>query len=650
VYEGYFGLTERPFSIAPDPHYLYMSARHKEATAHLSYGLTQGGCFIVLTGEVGTGKTTLCRNLLSDLPQNVDVALILNANINESELLQTVCDELKVEYADSSSQKQLLDLINQHLLATFADNRHTVLIIDEAQLLSRDVLEQIRLLTNLETTKSKLLQIILIGQPELNDLLSRNDLRQLAQRVTARYHLGALERSEIEDYINFRLGVAGCKQPLFSRQALNKMYALTAGIPRKINVLADHALLSTYSKNQSLVDAKIVKKAAQDVFVDSKPVDRPVNNSKRWWALAALFLSFNIAAWWFFYNGQKEALQNNTTEVVNKSVSPPIPADVQSESDRMGDDSESADSNSRPDTILEPQEELPTGPQLNASTLESEAAEPTSSTDTIGDDSNTQSEGKLLAEPEVTATDQNAVTKPGTVQVSEEYLDASPIAPESVSLNLDADSKFGRVLETSADITGRGVAVRVLAQQWGVELPTPLLKSSCEVIKESGLACVAPRSLVQLLRFNRPAIVALSHQNQLHRVVLVSASDDVVTVLVGSNTHRLSMAEFEQRWTNRATAYWRPNAAGDRFLQYKGEYSDLGKIRLYLNSALSKVNMPLLENVDSTVFDLEMAQKVFALQTRFDILSDSKISYETYMLMNEIISSNNTPVLTNRLP
>jgi len=325
VYEGYFGLTERPFSIAPDPHYLYMSARHKEATAHLSYGLTQGGCFIVLTGEVGTGKTTLCRNLLSDLPQNVDVALILNANINESELLQTVCDELKIEYSHLSSQKQLLDLINQYLLETFADNRHTVLIIDEAQLLSRDVLEQIRLLTNLETTKSKLLQIILIGQPELNDLLSRNDLRQLAQRVTARYHLGALERSEIEDYINFRLGVAGCKQPLFSRQALNKMHSLTSGIPRKINVLADHALLSTYSKNLSLVDAKTVKKAADDVFINSEPADKPNDNSKlRWWGVAALLLLLNIGGWWFF-STQKNDLSSNlngTTQSSTRSQEP----------------------------------------------------------------------------------------------------------------------------------------------------------------------------------------------------------------------------------------------------------------------------------------------------------------------------------------
>jgi len=270
VYLEYFGLVERPFSIAPDPQYLYMSARHKEAMAHLTYGLSQGGCFIVLTGEVGTGKTTLCRNLLDGLPANVEVALVLNANINEQELLQTVCDELKITYQNDDSQKQLLDQINAHLLERFANNQQTVLIIDEAQLLSRDVLEQIRLLTNLETTKSKLLQIILIGQPELNELLIRNDLRQLAQRVTARYHLGPLEQSEIEGYVNFRLRVAGCRKPMFTKQALTQLHKCTDGIPRRINVLADHALLSAYSNTSVLVDAKNIKSASKDVFIQSE--------------------------------------------------------------------------------------------------------------------------------------------------------------------------------------------------------------------------------------------------------------------------------------------------------------------------------------------------------------------------------------------
>jgi len=312
VYLEYFGLLERPFSIAPDPHYLYMSARHKEAMAHLTYGVSQGGCFIVLTGEVGTGKTTLCRNLLSDLPKDIEVALILNANINEQELLQTICDELKIGYLESDSQKALLDKLNAHLLAGFAKNQQTVLIIDEAQLLSRDVLEQIRLLTNLETTKSKLLQIILIGQPELNDLLSRNDLRQLAQRVTARYHRGALKRNEIEDYVNFRLSVAGCRKPLFTKQALTQLHRSTDGIPRRINVLADHALLSTYTKNHAVVDAKSVKESTKEVFVQaSKPVvSRRINY--RWGAaILGLLLVNALILWWFVGRSDDTAIVAN---------------------------------------------------------------------------------------------------------------------------------------------------------------------------------------------------------------------------------------------------------------------------------------------------------------------------------------------------
>ena len=284
-----------------------MSSRHKEAMAHLSYGLSQGGCFIVLTGEVGTGKTTLCRNLLSELPDNVDIALILNANINEMELLQTICDERKISYPQEATQKQLLDLINQYLLTTFSQNRHTVLIIDEAQLLSRDVLEQIRLLTNLETNTAKLLQIILIGQPELNDLLTRNDLRQLAQRVTARYHLGALQRNEIEEYVNYRLGVAGCRQALFSKQALAKLHSLTEGIPRKINVLADHALLAAYSKSQAVVDAKIVRESSKDVFFDTTKSKPRQELFKSWRTIAGLLVGaviLNVLLWWFFASPQ----------------------------------------------------------------------------------------------------------------------------------------------------------------------------------------------------------------------------------------------------------------------------------------------------------------------------------------------------------
>ncbi|HEY5141064.1 MAG TPA: AAA family ATPase, partial [Methylococcales bacterium] len=197
MYNQYFHFSELPFSIAPDPHFIYMSPRHQEGLAHLLYGINVGGGFVALTGEVGTGKTTLCHCLLQQLPKNIDIALILNSKLNAIELLATICDELGIIYdKNQHSLKILIDLLNQHLLTAHANGRRTVLLIDEAQNLSMEVLEQIRLLTNLETSKTKLLQIILVGQPELKELLKRRDLRQLNQRITARYHLQPLSLDE----------------------------------------------------------------------------------------------------------------------------------------------------------------------------------------------------------------------------------------------------------------------------------------------------------------------------------------------------------------------------------------------------------------------------------------------------------------------
>ena len=244
MYLEHFNLTERPFSITPDPRFLYMSARHREALAHLLYGLGDGGGFVQLTGEVGTGKTTICRCLLEQIPDNVDLALVLNPKVTAIELIATVCDELGVVYDEKDvSVKSLTDVLNRYLLDAYARGRHTVLIIDEAQNLSADVLEQVRLLTNLETSTQKLLQIILIGQPELRTLLAREDMRQLAQRVTARYHLEPISREETSAYIKHRLQICGTSQPVFNKRALDRIQQLSGGIPRLINVLCDRSML-----------------------------------------------------------------------------------------------------------------------------------------------------------------------------------------------------------------------------------------------------------------------------------------------------------------------------------------------------------------------------------------------------------------------
>ena len=266
MYSAYFGLSEAPFSITPDPRYLYMSQRHREAMAHLFFGLKEGGGFVQLTGEVGTGKTTLCRCMMLRRGEKIDLALILNPRISELELLASICDELNIEYPQAFTAKSLLDRLNTYLLQSHADGRRTVLVIDEAQNLSREVLEQVRLLTNLETTKHKLLQIILIGQPELVALLDREDLRQLAQRITARYHLLPLSLDDTKEYIKYRLKVAGCDSPLFTRAALRKVYHMSRGIPRLINIICDRALLGAYSKNCHTVNLGIVSSAGKQVL------------------------------------------------------------------------------------------------------------------------------------------------------------------------------------------------------------------------------------------------------------------------------------------------------------------------------------------------------------------------------------------------
>ena len=254
MYTKFFGLNEKPFSITPDPRYLFMSERHGEGLAHLVYGVTESGGFIQLTGEVGTGKTTLVRTLLSQLPEKVDVALILNPHLSALEFLTTICEELHITLPqERNSPKALVDALNWHLLAAHAAGRRTILMIDEAQNLSVDVLEQLRLLTNLETARQKLLQIILIAQPELREKLAQNNLRQLAQRVTGRYHLEPLSREEAIRYIDHRLRVAGSLSEIFDEKAKREVFRLSGGIPRIMNVICDRALLgAVHAENSAL--------------------------------------------------------------------------------------------------------------------------------------------------------------------------------------------------------------------------------------------------------------------------------------------------------------------------------------------------------------------------------------------------------------
>lgn len=288
MYAAYYGLTQEPFSIAPDPRLLFMSERHREALAHLLYGVKGGGGFVLLTGEIGTGKTTVCRSFLEQVPPHVNLAYIFNPKLSVAELLETVCHEFGVSVPRRDllppTVKDFIDPLNAFLLQAHAAGRSNVLVIDEAQNLAADVLEQLRLLTNLETSERKLLQIILIGQPELRDMLARPELEQLAQRVIARYHLQALAEAETAAYVRHRLEVCGLQRPLpFDAGALRLVHALSGGVPRRVNLLCDRALLGAYASGQGTVTRRIVRQAAAEVF---PPRAAPARRSWRPVALA----------------------------------------------------------------------------------------------------------------------------------------------------------------------------------------------------------------------------------------------------------------------------------------------------------------------------------------------------------------------------
>jgi general secretion pathway protein A len=288
IYQQYFALNCEPFSIVPDPGFLYPSSQHRQAVAHLKYGLDREGGFVLLTGEVGTGKTTLTRTLLKRLPAHVRVAYVLNSTLEVTDVLASICQELSIELpqtTETSLSKNCIDALNSDLIAAHAEGKKTLVVIEEAQNLSPEVLEILRLLSNLETATHKLLHILLVGQPELLETLAQKDQRQLNQRVVARFHLLPLEKSDVANYVNHRLHHAGANRAIFENAAMGALFKLTKGVPRLINLICHHALLAAYATGAKTVSAKLVKNAATEIFDTQLPQKK---SSGKW--LVTLFV------------------------------------------------------------------------------------------------------------------------------------------------------------------------------------------------------------------------------------------------------------------------------------------------------------------------------------------------------------------------
>ena len=288
IYQQYFALNCEPFSIVPDPGFLYPSSQHRQAVAHLKYGLDREGGFVLLTGEVGTGKTTLTRTLLKRLPAHVRVAYVLNSTLEVTDVLASICQELSIGLPKSSKtslSKNCIDALNSDLIAAHAEGKKTLVVIEEAQNLSPEVLEILRLLSNLETATHKLLHILLVGQPELLETLAQKDQRQLNQRVVARFHLLPLAKTDVANYVNHRLHHAGANRAIFENAAMSALFKLTKGVPRLINLICHHALLAAYATGAKTVSAKLVKKAAKEIF-DTQVAEQ--KSSGKW--LVALFM------------------------------------------------------------------------------------------------------------------------------------------------------------------------------------------------------------------------------------------------------------------------------------------------------------------------------------------------------------------------
>ncbi len=580
MYESFFGLQESPFSIAPDPKYLYMSDRHKEALAHLLYGLEREGGFVLLTGEVGTGKTTICRKFLQNVPESTEVAFVLYPKLSARELLATICDEVAIEYPLQATIKVLIDRIYRHLLEAHAQGKHTALIIDEAQNLTSDVLEQLRLLTNLETDRKKLLQIILLGQPELNELLNRPELRQLSQRVTARYHLGPLSLEDMQNYISFRLSVAGCNRPLFNKAAIKKVHRVSKGIPRLANLICDRALLGAYAQNQAEIDSGIVGDAAREIG------NQVVRRENQWWQH---WSTKGIAS------GLVAAIIAITVLV---AFAPP----------------------------RQPASKLLSASPSNGQIERLETIDPLTPQESLSVDQQTENTDEIRGIPasEAVVPEPDELTK--SLAEDNRVLDSKP-KPQS-------DYQYAAFENYEFQADNMGLAFQKMFDLWSVANPPMSLSESrnCQWVREHGLACLQRNgNWRSLMHLNRPAVLSLLSPQGSRIAIAVTDIDDaqIVTFYLNGEQHQAPMDTIDRYWLGDYTLIW-------RLPPYRSPVISPGTIQdkdTWLTQQLDLLDVALNLEAEANL-DRPLKERVKAFQRSVGILADGIAGTITLIMLN----------------
>jgi general secretion pathway protein A len=593
MYTSFFGLSEKPFAITPDPRYLFLSERHAEALAHLMYGINESGGFIQLTGEVGTGKTTVTRTLLSRLPAHADVALIINPRITPIEFLLTICEELGVplEPADRDSVKQMVDALNRRLLSAHAEGRRVIVIVDEAQNLAADVLEQVRLLTNLETASQKLLQIILIGQPELRELLDRTELRQLAQRITGRYHLKPLSAEETVEYIRHRLRVAGARSEIFSPAALREVHRVATGIPRVINVVCDRALLGAYTRETRKLTPALVRSAAGEVY--GRHFAPPWI---AWAATAIVLLGVSATAWvgWRALTHPLRAAQ--TAQAANAR---PVNARPASRASSAGG-----------------AERL--GAAAAGLSKRTDAGSPTDP-----------------AATNVSPTDPAPGSAAPTAAAARPAPDAAASSP--VALN--------ELLKANAANTTEVAAFRRLLSLWGTALTTD--RDPCGQASKAGLACLEQRgSWAEVRALNRPAILTLiDDSGRRHRVVLSGLDAHTATLDLGDHDVRVPLEDLSPDWFGEFTVVWKPKTTHTRELSMGMQGDEVRWLRRSLNALKGTAADP----ASGDVYDQDLAVAVQNFQRAHRLNADGIAGVQTQVVLDTALAEPGSPLLI-RLP